>query len=94
MNIYTIRDDKASFYGTPFFSANDDVATRSFMRLTSDMNSIVSEYPADFALYKIGNFNEDTGDIVGFDAPEFIINAVTLHNRLNRPSVDSDEESV
>jgi hypothetical protein len=28
MNIYSIFDDKGAFFSTPFYSRNDDVATR------------------------------------------------------------------
>lgn len=73
--IYSIYDEKAQMFNTPFFSQNDDMAIRSFQDLASDPQSTIYLHPEDYKLYELGEFETDSGLIVPLDPPRFIINA-------------------
>lgn len=62
--IYSVYDSKAQIFGLPFFLPNDDVASREFVRLSNDSNSLVAQFPADFKLFCLGVFSNDEGKIV------------------------------
>lgn len=62
--IYCIRDIKASRYMNPFIELTDKEAIRCMQALERDSSTIVGKFPADFALYRIGMFDETTAEII------------------------------
>ena len=42
MHIYSIYDSKGQFYSTPFYSRNDDVATRDFSNVVMNEQNPMS----------------------------------------------------
>lgn len=59
--LYTVRDYKVGFTGI-ITDDNDAVALRCFkMALTPD--SLMYNNPKDFALFKVGTFDTETGNI-------------------------------
>lgn len=77
---YSVHDSVADFFGTPFFSTNDNVAIRSFSALVHDPQSFVSRNPGDFTLYRIGTFDDKTGLFEKFDIPFMVTRATSLLN--------------
>ena len=77
INAYSIFDDKASVYNTPFFSLNDAVAVRDFTRLVHDDTSLVHVAPRDFHLYRVGEFDDDCGIFMPSTSPVFVVHAVS-----------------
>ena len=77
INAYSIFDDKASVYNTPFFSLNDAVAVRDFTRLVHDDTSLVHVAPRDFHLYRVGEFDDDAGAFNVYDKPASVAHAVS-----------------
>lgn len=73
--IYVIRDIKTSFL-TPTIDYNDAAALRNFRMAFSNENSIIGFQPSDFELYKIGTFDNETGNIVSFPKKELICDGV------------------
>lgn len=63
MNMYSIRDIKAGVFSQPFFAAHDVVAIRMFQGALRSKDTLLSEYPEDYALYRIGVFNERNGKV-------------------------------
>lgn len=64
--VYCVRDLKAGFQ-TPVIQVNDDVAVRGFASVVSKGDSLMSDHPGDFALFRIGDFDADTGKLVPLD---------------------------
>lgn len=62
MNIgmYSVYDKKANSYGQPFFAANDECATRIVISSLSESSQLVL-YPSDFALCRVGSFDDGSG---------------------------------
>jgi hypothetical protein len=59
--MYTLYDSKAEFYSAPFFSPNEQVATRDFHKLIYVTGAIAPSYAGDFTLFEVGSFNSDSG---------------------------------
>lgn len=76
--IYSIRDSKSEAYGLPFYQHTHGEAERSFAKLASDSQSTVNQFPEDFDLYYIGNYNDQTGTIAALDTPQHIQKAVNI----------------
>lgn len=63
MKIYSIHDSKASFYDRPFFARTDGEAIRLFSDAINDEKTPISAHYADFTLFGLGEFDEQTGVI-------------------------------
>jgi len=74
---YSILDTKSKVYNQPHFLINDAVAIRQFQMVVNDKESIISKYPEDFRLYRVGEFNLTNGKIT----PE--VNPVEIAHGLN-----------
>lgn len=61
MNLYSIYDQATQKFGTPWASANDNQAKRSYERLASDKTTDIAFRPSDFRLMALGYFDESTG---------------------------------
>lgn len=55
--MYSIYDDKAKAYVTPFFLPNDDLAIRAFSQSVCNSDHQFNLAPADFTLFHLGSFN-------------------------------------
>lgn len=61
--MFAVRDIKASNFGFPFSSVNDDTAIRSFGYEVNTVHpdNLLNKAPGDFELYRVGFFETDTG---------------------------------
>lgn len=71
--VYAIRDKKAGFL-QPMVDQNDETARRNFAYAIQHGDSIFMAFPDDYDLYKIGEFDSESGQMVG-NLPEFICSA-------------------
>lgn len=62
--MYTIKD-RLGVFKYPFAHHNDDCAIRDFVTLCRDNSkqTIISQYPEDFTLYYIGDFDDESAEI-------------------------------
>ena len=63
-NVYSVFDSKAKAYLPPFFLQNNEVACRVFGDCANDPSHSFCKFAADFTLFKIGVFDDQTGVIV------------------------------
>lgn len=69
LKAYSIYDLKSAAFGAPFFFHQHGQAMRAVMDAAADANSMLSRHPADFALYCVGQWDDQTGRLEG-SAPE------------------------
>lgn len=64
VNVYAIKDVKIGFE-SPFIRVNDDVAIREFHSAAKFANNPnrFQECPADYELWRLGSYNQETGVI-------------------------------
>lgn len=75
--VYSIRDVKAGF-GQPQLSLNEATMIRQFGYQINTAESILKYAPADYALYRIGEFDTDSGSFKSI-IPEFVINGTDVY---------------
>jgi len=65
MKIYAIHDTRANTYSSLMALQTDAHAVRSFTQEVNraDNGNMLNQFPADFALHSIGEFNEENGHI-------------------------------
>lgn len=61
--LYSIRDIKTGFM-TPVMESNDAAATRNFYHSVQNSQGILFTFAQDFTLYRIAEFDAETGQIV------------------------------
>lgn len=76
--MYSIRDAKGEYFNTPFFNKSHGEAERNFTSLVNDEKSTVSQYPEDFDLYYLGDYDDNDGKLVPLDTPQHIVKAVQV----------------
>ncbi|WNK12904.1 MAG: nonstructural protein [Microvirus sp.] len=59
--MFSIYDQKAKFFSTPFYAPNLPVAARSIAKAMSDPASDLGTFSNDYTLYCVGSFDDQTG---------------------------------
>lgn len=100
MRIYAVLDCKAEAYLQPIFAPTNAVAKRIFIEAALDQNHNFHKYAADYTLFEIGKFDEETANITAIP-PNNLGNALQLTaihstepgqpgDRLNKPDGEQD----
>lgn len=63
LKMYSLLDEKSKLFSRPFYSNHDGEALRSFSTVCCDKESLPGKFPADFTLWKIGEWDDNTGRI-------------------------------
>lgn len=65
LNIYAIKDTVQQAFMNPFYLQNDQIAMRSFKNtIQSETMNQIKMNAKDMQLYKLGEFEEETGLII------------------------------
>ena len=76
-NLYSVADAKTSF-GAPFMDVNDDSAARGFAFAFNNNTNIMVYSPADFRLYRVGQFDSATGSVIPEPVPVLVTDALSI----------------
>lgn len=71
VNLYSVKDGIADFYGAPFTSPNETAAIRSVESMVRKGQGTIGEYPEHFQVYEVGTWNDAKGIIEGH-APQLV----------------------
>lgn len=72
--VYSIRDVKSGFM-QPTVEMNDAIAHRNFSHAVQNVDSVLFSHFKDFALYKIGTFDSETGAVTALPLVELVCEA-------------------
>lgn len=61
LKVYSLLDMKAGAFAQPFYMLHDAQAVRAVVELAADLSTTVGRYPADFALCRLGTFDDASG---------------------------------
>ncbi|AVA31640.1 VP5 [Gokushovirus MK-2017] len=73
-NVYSVRDVKTGF-GPLMILQNDAVALRSFEVSCRQSDSLMHWCAADYSLFCIGSFDDESGQLNPLDVPRHIADA-------------------
>ena len=77
-NMFTLHDRKAELYNQPFYAPTDGAACRMIEdTINANEKGDLAAHPEDFVLYRVGQFNADTGEVTP-EIPKHIIDVATL----------------
>lgn len=101
LNAYSLNDKKSRTFAAPFFFHNDAQAIRALVATARDEITTIAKFPEDFDLYRIGSFDDSTGQLETL-TPEFLVNAQEIlaqfdhHDRLaaRRAKAQAEKETA
>lgn len=76
--LFSVLDVKAETYSAPFVAPTKASALRQFLDLAEKEGHPFSAHPADYSLYYLGEFDDNTGQIVLLAEYERLGNAYEL----------------
>lgn len=75
--IYSLRDAKTGFL-QPTFEISDAVAKRNLAHAVESEVGLLYTHGSDFDLYRIGEFDSDSGRLIPLEIPEFLISVASI----------------
>lgn len=87
--MFTIYDEKAEQFLPPFVLPQTNMAKRTFADCVADPKHAFSRNPADYTLFEVGEFNADTGHVVGREAKTSLGNGVEYLKPISAPDAEA-----
>lgn len=75
--VYAIRDVRSTFTGLTV-DTNDATASRNFAHAVMQVGSIMNSHPQDFSLYRLGEFDTDTGVLIPLSPIHLVMDGVSV----------------
>lgn len=89
MKLFAARDMKAQIYLKPFVTLTLADALRSFEMIANEPGNTISQFPNDFRLYHLGDFDSNTGVLTVLDEAPDLGSAADFKKRPeNQPSLN------
>lgn len=76
MKVFSIYDSKAEAYMAPFFANTIGIALRNFELSATEGSHPFHQFPGDFTLFQIAEFDEQSGVITALEAHYNLGNAI------------------
>lgn len=70
LKLIAVKDLKAGFFNTPNFQRNLVDAMRQWSTICNEPGNTLSQFPHDFRLYCLGEFDIKTGRLTMFEDPQ------------------------
>lgn len=68
LRMFSVYDSKVQAYMNPWIARTVAEAQRSWVQACNDGQSMMSKHPADYTLFQVGEFDEETGEILPLKA--------------------------
>lgn len=78
LKMFSIRDMKSELFNPPFYAITLGEAERNFQSLVNDKQASINQYPEDYDLYYVGEYDNNTGKTQPLDTPQHLVKAVQL----------------
>lgn len=89
--LFAVRDNKAGYFMSPFCAVSAGYAERAFIDACNDTRTELCKHPEDYTLYRLGHFNEVTGD-VDSSVLSLVNGLQAINGALREPAVEEEEE--
>lgn len=80
--VYSVYDSKAEVWMKPIFVRADGEAIRMFRASVADSSHQFGMNPADYTMFAIGEFDDDTGRYVSYDVFRNLGNGILMTPRI------------
>lgn len=73
-----IRDTAVDAFMRPWFVPSTGMAIRSFQDEVRNAESPMAKHPADYTLFQLGSFDEDSGKFENLDSPRQLVRGLDV----------------
>ncbi len=91
LKMFAVYDSKTEAYMQPFFVNSTGGAIRAFENSVNTKDELFNKYPADFTLFEIGAFDDQTGQVETLKTHTNLCNAIECVQQkeidLNQPEM-------
>lgn len=77
--VFCVRDVKVGFDTRFLVEANEDAAKRGFSMAINTGGSMLNYQPSDYELYRLGDFDVESGRFIALDVPEFVVGGMDVY---------------
>lgn len=88
LKLFAVRDVKADAFGAVVGMPTKGLASRGFLEACQDPKSPMAQYPDDYSLYLIGEYDPATGSVKGLAVPELVVTASEVLASVKRGQVE------
>lgn len=74
--MFSIKDAKAQIFHKPYFATTHGEAERNFRTTVNSPDNNLNQYPEDFDLWYLGEYNDQTGQFDPVETPQHVIKAI------------------
>lgn len=85
--LFCIFDNKASYFLPPWPCRNVGTARREFLTACQTPKMAFSEFPADYVLYAVGEFDDADAKFTPFQPPQRVCDGVEILQMAGRPTL-------
>lgn len=79
--VVSVRDSAVDAYSRPFYVPTIGMAVRSFQDEVNNPESPMYKHPADYTLFELATFDEDTGKFHNLDVPRQVMRGVDVYRK-------------
>lgn len=76
--IFSIYDKKMDKYHNPMFVESIVEVQRQLVSVIQDEKSLLAQFPTDYEIMNLGEFNQQTGEIIPLPKPLFMMNITQI----------------
>lgn len=81
VRVFAVYDEKAKAFGQLGCCLHDGQAMRDFTDQICSPQSHLSKHPEDYKLYCLGEYDDNSGVLVSFPQPEFLVAGSSCVNK-------------
>lgn len=59
--MYCVKDSKSGLFSNPMHETTDEIAVRAFVAQVGATDNPLADYPEDFVLYRVGEWDNEKG---------------------------------
>lgn len=78
LKLYSIRDSKTEAFNAPFKALTHPEAIRMFQQIMENPETLIAKFPADYALFYVGTFDEQSGRLMSVEQALHLVSALEL----------------
>lgn len=76
LKAFSVRDLKAEAFTAPFFAPSLGEGERQFIKVVRDQQSTLSQFPEDYQLFYVGEFDCHSSQYKALNAPQHLMDAI------------------
>lgn len=82
LKVFAVFDVKAAAYGNLICVSTRGLALRAFADACADQRGPLAQYPEDYAMYELGEYEPNAGSLVGHKNPIHVASASQVVDQL------------